>query len=371
MEKNRILVIDDQRLNIDVLFGLLEHDYELFVALNGETGLRLTGEISPDLILLDVNMPGIDGFEVCRRLKGNPRFRTIPVIFLTALDQAPDEAQGLALGAVDYISKPFNPLLVKARVASQMSSLRARKYLIETEKLAALGSLVAGMAHELNTPIGNILTAASFQVDRIQLMTQQIAAGGGIPPDLLPDLDESSNLILRNVHRATELIGNLRDVTLNHDEGLHFTFKVLEVFGNICQNLAEVLAAARCSVDISCEASTTITNNRSAFQQIFQHLILNSLRHGFPDKRPGHIFITVMTNDTDQLDIEFRDDGQGCSAEELSHLFEPFYASMRNKGGAGLGTFIIYSLVTQQLGGTIQPACPESGGLSYTISLAR
>jgi len=113
-------VVDDTAANIDLLLDTLGEDYRVRVATDGEAALKSVGKAPPDLILLDVMMPGMDGFQVCRRLKATPAFRDIPVVFLTALSEDADEARGLALGAVDYIAKPFNPTIVKARVRNHL-----------------------------------------------------------------------------------------------------------------------------------------------------------------------------------------------------------------------------------------------------------
>jgi diguanylate cyclase (GGDEF)-like protein len=122
MEKPaKILIIDDEHSNIAYLLGLLKSDYRIVVATNGEQGLALAGSPRPpDLILLDILMPGMDGYEVCARLKADERTRGIPVVFVTAVTDAADETRAFAAGAVDYITKPFHPLVVKARVKTQI-----------------------------------------------------------------------------------------------------------------------------------------------------------------------------------------------------------------------------------------------------------
>ncbi|MBF0161685.1 MAG: two-component system response regulator [Magnetococcales bacterium] len=115
-----ILVVDDTRTNIDLLVHLLGDQYEVSVALDGESALEVAMEERPDLILLDIMMPGMDGYEVCRRLKMREETRNIPILFVTARKESVDEEQGFALGAVDYITKPFSPLLVKARVKTHL-----------------------------------------------------------------------------------------------------------------------------------------------------------------------------------------------------------------------------------------------------------
>ena len=132
-EKQTILIVDDSPENITVLGALLRMDYSVRVATNGEKALKIVeSDNLPDLILLDVMMPGMDGYEVCRRLKSDLRTRNIPVIFITAKTSEEDEVRGFAMGAVDYVTKPFSPVVIKARVRTHMELKRYRDFLVDT-----------------------------------------------------------------------------------------------------------------------------------------------------------------------------------------------------------------------------------------------
>lgn len=160
-KKFTVLAVDDTPENLDVVKGILAHDYVVKVAINGQMALKITEKKAPDLILLDVMMPGMDGYEVCRRLKDNPATCDIPVIFLTAMDQTQDEAQGFSLGAADYISKPVNPPILEARVKTHLALKESM------DQLHAAYSIIKGqkdrMEEELN--IGRDIQMSMLPLD--------------------------------------------------------------------------------------------------------------------------------------------------------------------------------------------------------------
>lgn len=173
--QNSVLIIDDVPTNIKVLFELLEQSgFIVSVAKSGESALKKVKETLPDLILLDVMMPGIDGFETCRRLKADKNTENIPVIFMTALSDVVDKVKGLSIGAVDYITKPFQHEEVLARIDVHLKLRKAQLRLAEEEKFSALGELVAGISDEINNPInfisGNLPHAQNYYQDLIELV---------------------------------------------------------------------------------------------------------------------------------------------------------------------------------------------------------
>ena len=198
-QKHSILVVDDTHTNLKILFDLLSNQgYRVAIAKNGEAALEKLESYLPELILLDVMMPGIDGFETCKRLKDNPNTQDIPVIFMTALSDSGNKVKGLNAGAVDYITKPINheEVLARIEIHLQLKNLktlegmvnertteltetlenlkRAQVQLVQKEKMSSLGKLVAGVAHEINNPVnfihGNLKHIQQYSLGLLQLV---------------------------------------------------------------------------------------------------------------------------------------------------------------------------------------------------------
>jgi two-component system, NtrC family, sensor kinase len=184
-----ILVIDDIPANIRVLFELLtQANFKVSVAKDGESGLETAKEAAPDLILLDVLMPGIDGFETCRRLKADPITQEIPVIFMTALSEVSDKVKGFQAGAVDYVTKPIEQEEALARINVHLALRKAQRKLIDEEKMASLGQLVAGIAHEINTPLGAIQASIGNATAALDQSLEQLPQlFQNLPPERLTD----------------------------------------------------------------------------------------------------------------------------------------------------------------------------------------
>ena len=163
MNKSIVLVVDDVAENIDVLAGALADDYDVKIALNGEDALDIAfSKPYPDLILLDIMMPGMDGYEVCQRLKENKDTQDIPVIFVTAMDEMEDEAKGFTVGGVDYITKPIRTPIVLARVKAHLELEMAREHLKEQnrilkENLRLREDVDSIIRHDLKTPINVVM----------------------------------------------------------------------------------------------------------------------------------------------------------------------------------------------------------------------
>ncbi len=245
--------------------------------------------------------------------------------------------------------------------------------LIESEKMASLGGLVAGIAHEVNTPIGICLTATSFlkeHNDRIQLSYK---AGEMTQDDFeafLQVANDSSDIILKNIQRATEIIQNFKKVSVDQSVEDKRCFNVKEYFFEIIKSLHPKLKRYNHKIEIISEDQLHIESYPGSFYQIFSNLILNSVIHGFESINQGKIKIAVNCNkEKNQMDIVYQDNGKGMPTKILEKVFEPFVTTKRNKGGTGLGAHIIYNIVTQQLKGKISCDSVVNEGVIFKIEI--
>ncbi|MCB0183570.1 MAG: hybrid sensor histidine kinase/response regulator [Caldilineaceae bacterium] len=388
-----LLVADDSPASLQVLYEILTtQGYQVHCALGGEAALETAGAVLPDLILLDIKMPDLDGLEVCRRLKKAQETRDIPVIFISALNELFDKVQAFQLGAVDYITKPFEMEEVLARVATHLSLRRLHEHLsrqnqaltealtqlqrtqqqlIESEKLAALGNLVAGIAHEINTPIGIGVTAASTLADETAFVNQQFKSGQftrSAVETYLRTAHDSSDLILNNLRRAADLVQSLKLVSADQIYLERRRFDVHSYLQEVLCSLAPTLKHTPHTVLVEGEDVVTLESYPGAFSQVITNLVINSITHAFPTGETGTLHF-AWRQDADLLRFSYADNGCGIPSHAVHQIFDPFFTTARGSGGTGLGLHIVYSLVTKKMGGKIYCESPGDRGTRFSISL--
>lgn len=242
--------------------------------------------------------------------------------------------------------------------------------LVQTEKMASLGRLVAGVAHEINTPIGVGVTAAShlhheteqFNKEYLNENVTQSAFESYIQTSL-----QSSEMILANLSRASDLIQSFKQISVDQTSDETRLFNLKEYIENVINSLKPTFKGTAHTIELICDENIFLESNPGIFSQIFSNMIINSVIHGFEHKRDGHITITVTEN-AHNLNITYKDNGQGMIKENLAKIFDPFFTTRRDKGGSGLGTHIIYNLVTQSLHGKIKAESELGEGLIFTIT---
>lgn len=239
---------------------------------------------------------------------------------------------------------------------------RTQEQLVESEKLAALGGLVAGVAHEINTPIGIGYTAASFLTDQAQERHQQN------PDDpLAVTALESSQMIKQNLERANQLISAFKLVSVDQSSEQRRRFDLIEYLNEILTSLRPRMRGCQPEIIIEGPKHLLLDSYPGSFYQIFNNLIINSLLHGF-DNQPGGVITITLSESEDSLLIDYRDNGQGVPKGWSRKLFEPFVTTRRNQGCSGLGMHITYNLVSQLLNGHI--SCLETDqGAHFRLSI--
>ncbi|WP_353860948.1 hybrid sensor histidine kinase/response regulator [Azospirillum formosense] len=394
--KATILIVDDTADNLSLLSSHLKSIYAVKTVNNGDAALRIAfSDQPPDLILLDVMMPSMDGYEVCRRLKADPRTRDVPVIFLTARTSVEDEKFGLDLGAVDYISKPISPPIVLARVKNHLSlkatadSLRAtveevraahsrleetQQHLIQTEKMAALGLLVSGVAHEINTPIGVALTAVSHLSALVESLASQFQSGAIRKSDLarfLENAREGALLVTTNIVRTANLIQSFKQVVVDRAGSERRVFDLKDYLSDALFGLDPHLREAGHSLTVTCPAGLTIDSHPGPLSEVLSILIRNAVAHAFRPGQCGRVALSVTPRDGDWVELRLSDDGKGIDPEHLPKLFDPFFTTRRGIEFPGLGLYVAFNLVHQVLQGTIDVESLPGGGATFVVRMPR
>jgi signal transduction histidine kinase len=385
-----ILLVDDTPANLRLLSAMLTHQgYKVRSVINGLMALTAVRAAHPDLILLDINMPGMTGYDVCQELQADATTSHLPVIFISALDETMDKVKAFAAGGVDYITKPFQVEEVLARVGTQLTLFRQRqelvkryeeiqqlqKQLVEQEKMAALGALVAGISHEINTPVGIGVTAASLLDQKTRDFALLFANNQMKRSDLenyLQMAQESSAILLGNLNRAAELIHSFKQIAVDQASEARRPFKVKEYLGEVLLHLSPELKRANHQVDIEGD-DVTLDSYPGAFAQLVTNLVMNSLVHAYEAGESGRMLFMIQAANgraaNGRVTLRYSDNGRGIAPEHLDHIFEPFFTTRRGQGGSGLGLHIVYNLATRQFNGTIRCESIVGLGTAFVIEI--
>ncbi len=241
--------------------------------------------------------------------------------------------------------------------------------LIQAEKMVALGGLVAGVAHEINTPLGVGVTSASFLDEKTQdleKLYQQGQISRSALEDYLKTARQSTALLLRNLHRAADHVQSFKQIAVDQTNEEKRRFLLNTYINDLLLSLRSKLQDTRHTVTVYCPEPIEIASYPGAFSQIITHLFLNTLHHAFDGVEQGEITLNLH-KEQDSIVLTFGDNGNGISTEQQTRIFEPFYTTKRGKGATGLGLYIIYNLVTQRLNGSID--CTSSPGEGTTFSI--
>lgn len=259
----------------------------------------------------------------------------------------------------------------KALETSLDTLQKTQAHLVESEKMAALGNLVAGVAHEINTPVGVSVTAASYLEQATSDFQESYRSGKIKRSHLASYVDtacESSEMILSNLRRASDLISSFKQVAVDQTSVERRKFNPNEYIGDILRSLYPELKKRQHKIMLNCPEDLEITSYPSAFYQILLNLIMNSIKHGFADIQAGEIRIDVTVSDG-KLILMYRDNGQGIPETSVVKIFDPFFTTQRSQGSSGLGLHLVYNMVTQNLDGKITCDSKRGEGTKFTIEM--
>lgn len=362
MEANqKILVVDDILNNIEVLGGILRPDYEVKMAMNGAGALKVAESVNPpDLILLDIMMPDMDGYEVCRRLQANPATRKIPVIFVSARNEEVDELQGLELGAVDYITKPISPAIVQARVKTHLNLVAARKELekqnqILQENMQLREEVDRITKHDLKTPLTAFLNIPQMLCDDKNLNPNQL--------DLLAILLKSGHRMLELINRSLDLCQMERGQYQLNPVPVNLVNVVFQIFRELEQQATKKNLTLKLIVNHR-EASPTdvfeISGEEFLFFSMLSNLIKNAIEAS-PNGKEVLVFFTSLPAPSVAVQ------NLGAIPAAIRDRFFERYTTSGKKHGNGLG---VYSarLMAKTLGGDLSFQTSEETGTRMTVS---
>ncbi len=412
-EKDTLLLVDDVPANIKVLIEALEDDYEIIIATSGKRALRwATSDTPPDLILLDIMMPEMDGYEVCRRLKDDPATREIPIMFVTAINEEEEEAKGLAMGAVDYVHKPYSLSIIKARISTQLALKSQRDKLAQAQKElqeanAKLEERVAertadliatneklmeeviehkrtsdaleqariaagqaskakrdfldNMSHEIRTPINGIMGFASL-----------------LDVADLPERQKSYvEMITASTERLLDTVDKVLDFAKIEAENFQLAGRVFDVADLLDITRSEIInKAAKKGLDLRCELGPDLPEKLVGDPHRLQQILTNLLDNAIKFSQKGEIVLGVKVdnyfNGAATLHFEVKDQGEGIAKSKQETIFGAFNqadtSNTRKYEGTGLG-LTISALLVQMMGGKIWVESRPGVGSTFHITV--
>ncbi len=357
-QKDIILIVDDNPTNLGVLFDYLKNsDFKVLVAEDGEGALTRANYAKPDIILMDVIMPGIDGFETCKRLKVNEETKDIPIIFMTALSDTVDKVKGFELGAVDYITKPLHHEEVLARITTHLTIRKLQTNLQEqiSERdvlIKELDAFAQTVAHDLKGPLGTIIGYVDF------LETDKDESS----PDTRTDLQ----FIALTAQKMNTIVNELLLLANVRKGKIKLTpLKMEAIVAEAQSRLTYIIEQYQAKIIVPAEWPT-VQGYTSWVEEIWINYLSNAIKYG--GERPQIELGSTAQND-DTVRFWIKDNGPGLTTEEQKKLFIPFTRlNQVRTEGHGLGLSIVERIV-EKLGGTVGVESTVGQGSTFFFTL--
>lgn len=384
-ERGIVLLVDDIPTNLGVLFeSLSQSGFRVLAAQDGESAIAQIQYLKPNIILLDVMMPGIDGFETCRRLKANPETQDIPVIFMTALTETFDKVKGFSVGAVDYITKPFQTEEVLARINAQLAIQRLQQQLqqqnaqlqqeVRDRQQAEQGLrvLLHAVSHDLRNPVTGMLMVLKNLLkssDANELNAQQTH-----PLDSVPATLSVSRSILERMadsgERQLRLINSLLEAHAIETRGILLQYEPVQlaaVVQSVINDMQPLVNRYQAVLINQVPADLPVVPADSTqLWRVFENLISNALKHN----PPGLTLEVMAIAEANHLRCSVKDNGVGIPLEQSTQLFELYRRgpNARHTHGLGLGLFLCRQIVLAH-GGEIGVESMPGAGATFWFTL--
>ncbi len=381
----QVLVVEDNPDMREFVAFELQGEYRVLKAANGFEGVRTATEVLPDVIISDVMMPEMDGYQLCREIRGDPRTMHIPIILLTARADMAMKIEGLEHGADEYLTKPFNAQELRAKIKSLLELRRLEReiqqrsealeaaledlkatqaQLIQSEKMAGLGMLVAGMAHEINNPISfakNSLSVLQRAWEQLKpLVTREHPEADTV--EAVEDVEASLGIVKNGVSRTEQIVGQLK-AFVRKDQNRRIACSVREGLESTLELIRPTMSK-QVVLHADLRDRSPVLAVPGTLNQVWMNLLQNAVQ---ALGSSGEIWVESRDHEH-MVTVTVRDSGPGIKPEHLPHLFEPFFTTKPVGQGTGLGLSVSYQII-QDAGGRIDVKSEAGKGAEFTVVL--
>lgn len=400
-----ILAVDDTLTQLKTLSSILTgNGFKVRPAISGALALNAVKQKKPDLILLDITMPGMNGYEVCERLKADEDTREIPIIFISAMDNVQDKVKAFKMGGVDYITKPYqiDEVLMRVQIHLTISEMQksivernkkleetlaklkqAQSKLVQSEKMASLGLLMAGIAHEINNPINFISGGLNSLALNFQEIKEVLSVVNKLEMDKdnskwiqeiintkdkvdLETIEDEIGFLFKSINNGTQRATEIIKSMLSFIRTSKSNFEEYDLHKGLDSSLIMLQSKLKNKIEVvkNYGKIPLVQCNSGQINQVLLNILLNAVQ-AIEEKGEICIFSSTEKN---MVIIEISDNGKGITEEEKQNIFDPFYTTKAVGKGTGLGLSISYSIIENH-GGSVECESSPGKGSTFIIKL--